>query len=180
MTATQQTYILGPILAALVLATLLMTGCNSIPVSWLATPAAGEVVDMPPVLAPVVEPQPDVAEWSPAYYAPKWMAHGYAGENAYREQSNLAAKGQYLKYDYKQPGTPDLAIHLLHWAHPTRSQPGKPWFKPDNWTDRALRGGVKGFVVVLPAGYNAEKVRDYYKDAKAFTQFIQDGKVVEQ
>lgn len=167
------------LLLVILVSMFISAGCITIPQGWWPPTNWIGTNNVPPV---VISPPADqqVKEWD-SYYAPLWMQHGTENENEYRQSANEAAVATgCLKYNYTVPSSPDLAIWLLHWAHPARSTPGNPWFKPDNWTDKGRNIGVSRNVLVVPALSDPEKAQliDYYKDYSDNTiQFLRDGVV---
>ena len=136
-----------------------MTGCSTISDWWTdrgedVAPVVPPVVvtNLPPIVPPVVPPvTPTDAKLWPAYYAPKWMGHGYPSENDDRLNAIKAARlasMDCLRVDGRKQ-IDAFYVDVLPMKSP---KDGKRKKGQNNFHERAQAAGITRWQIIIPAG----------------------------
>jgi hypothetical protein len=109
--------------------------------------------DKPDVVPPVVPPvTPSDGKLWPAYYAPRWMGHGYPSENADREAAMGAAQAAAMDCIRCRAllVNDETGVHILYMRSPVDN---KHKLGAQNWHRRAKAKGITRwqFVIESPA-----------------------------
>ena len=168
-----------PLAAGLLLVCACLTGCEVVD-KHARTNDDPEAVSEAAVENPGVTPTaPSSAAMWPAYDAPKFFGHGFAGEDSYRQSAINGARAAGLdciRVVSPQPPSDEAAMHLLHFKSPVDGHMLHP-----SWYDNALEGGVSRWVIDIGSGAELGRWQFLTKDYPGGSiQWIVQGGVVSQ
>ena len=137
-----------------------LCGCQTWMRSYVAVHDAVDAVLADGGQQPAQDPQ---TLW-PAYDAPDYCKHGYAGENEYRESAHAAAKAAGLdciKLTLRDVPNPELSMHLFWYRSPVDGHYLATWYKA------AKSAGITRWQVDISGCNDVAGAKDRFKDYPA-------------